>query len=86
MRTALLISLLFLLSSCEKKGQIKASPEDFIIIHGKVYKLFSIVPKDDCDPIWILYPKDSMDSQPEVINYTKHEGKRAYNQTIVKVD
>ena len=78
-----------LLSACDKKGDIIHSPSDFIIIHGKTYKLMKIVPSDGADAIWIMYPKDSTDSQPTVINYNVHTGgknNQTSNEAVIKVD
>jgi len=81
------IGLLTLLTSCQNdKGDIPHPPTDFIEIHGKVYKLMSIVPCDGCNTIWIMFPKDSLDTQPQVINFDIQNGKRKINQTVIKVD
>lgn len=87
MKKLLLIGLLFLMSSCYERGEVIESPQDFIIIHGKTYKLMSIIPeKDGNHPIWILYPKDSLDSQPEVINWEERVGKTTRTETLIKVE
>lgn len=80
----LLLGIVFI--SCREKGEVTSEPEDFITIHGKVYKLMSIVPCEDCHPIWIMYPKDSLDAQPTVINQTITADKTSYNQAVIKVD
>jgi hypothetical protein len=72
------IACVVLLSACLEKGEILESPSDFIIIHGKTYKLMNVVPSDGGRGIWIMYPKDSTDSQPTVIN--------SGNSTVIKVD
>lgn len=83
----LTIGLLATLTSCQyDRGDIPHQPTDFIEIHGKVYKIMSIVPCDGCNSIWIMYPKDSLDSQPSVINYTVQQGKQRINETVIKVD
>lgn len=82
----LTIGLLIALSSCEKRGEIIQEPIDFIEIHGKIYKLVNIVPCYGCRGIWIMYPKDSLDSQPKVINYNELHGKTTVNQTVIKID
>ena len=83
----LILLLLFSLFGCySNKGEIKNIPTDFIIIHNKTYKLMRVVPCDLCEPIWIMYPKDSIDSQPQVINYNVSRGKNVVNNTIIKVD
>ena len=68
------------------KGEITNAPTDFISIHGKVYKLMSIAPCKGCHSIWIMYPKDSLDKQPEVINYNVSNGKTTKLETVIKVD
>jgi hypothetical protein len=81
------IGLLALLTSCQyDRGDIPHPPTDFIEIHGKVYKIMSIVPCDGCSSMWIMYPKDSLDSQPQVIKYDVKQGKQTINQTVIKVD
>lgn len=82
--TLAIVSLLF--TSCYDKGEITQEPTDFINIHGKVYKLMQVVPKDGHNPIWIMYPKDSLDKQPQVINYDEQSGKKHYTQTVIKVN
>ena len=72
------IACVVLLSACLEKGEILESPSDFIIIHGKTYKLMKVVPSDGDRSIWIMYPKDSTDSQPTVINSGK--------SSLIKVD
>lgn len=91
MRNILLIlfaSILFI--SCSKEGEVERPPKDFIIIHGKTYKLMKIVPEDNGRAIWIMYPKDSLDKQPEVINWTfsSSNGKTqsVHSETLIKVD
>ncbi len=83
----LAILLIFSLFGCledsnYKKGEFAEEPQDFIKIHNKVYKLMKVRPCDNCNPIWIMYPKDSLDSVPQSINY--RSGKT--NQTIIKVN
>lgn len=85
MKKILLIAIVAFLSSCTKTGEIQDHPKDFIVIHGKTYKLISVVPCDDCRSIWIMYPKDSLDKQPEVINYDIKSGKTTVNETVIKV-
>ena len=80
----LLLGIVFI--SCKEKGQVTYEPEDFIIIHGKTYKLVSVVPCENCREIWIMYPKDSLDRQPTVINYSEKAGKTSFNQAVIKVD
>jgi hypothetical protein len=46
----------------------------------------SVIPCDGCNSIWIMYPKDSTDSQPQVINYNVLQGKTHTIQTVIKVD
>ena len=80
------IACVALLSACGKKGDIVEAPLDFIIIHGKTYKLMRVVPSDGDRAIWIMYPKDSTDSQPTVVNYEVSQGKSSRNETVIKVD
>jgi hypothetical protein len=83
------ITCVILLSACSEKGEVVESPSDFMIIHGKTYKLMKVVPSNgDCD-IWIMYPKDSTASQPTIINYEVGNGSKGHrisNETIIKVD
>lgn len=84
----ILISSLFI-ACTYKKGEILESPKDFIIIHGKTYKLMRVVPEDNARPIWIMYPKDSLDKQPELINWTYTTGGKnitTHSETLIKVD
>lgn len=78
----LAILLIFSLFGCNTSGTILDEPKDFIIIHGKTYKLMSVVADNGGHYVWIMYPKDSTDSVPQTINY--QSGKT--NQTIIKVD
>lgn len=85
----LLLPILFSMS-CTETGEIQQQPVDFIIIHGKTYKLMQVTPKANSNAIWILYPKDSLDSMPTVMNYdiTESSGKHttSKNNTVIKVD
>lgn len=69
--------------SCSKEGEVKREAKDFIKIHGKVYKLVKITPEDNGHPIWIMYPKDSADTQPVVINQIVPAGKTTTNQALI---
>jgi hypothetical protein len=80
----LIASILFI--SCTKKGDIEQEPTDFIIINNKTYKLIKVVPQDGFSSIWIMYPKDSLDSMPKSINYEESDGKHSKIETIIKVD
>ena len=82
----LLISILIILFSCAKRGEIIKEPIDFIEINGKIYKLIKVVPADGYNSIWIMYPKDGSDKIPTSINYNVKEGKNTINETIIKVD
>ena len=64
----LAILLIFSLFSCGESGVITKNPQDFVIIHGKTYKLMQIC-AGGSDYIWIMYPKDSLDSVLQTINY-----------------
>jgi hypothetical protein len=86
MKKILLVLSIVALSSCQKRGEIYQHPQDFIEINGKVYKLVSVVPKDGESPIWIMYPKDTADKMPTVINYTVQEGKTTRNESVIKID
>lgn len=77
----LAILLIFSLFGCSEKGEITRQPQDFVIIHGKTYKLMQISAGQG-NLLWIMYPKDSLDNVPQSINYKS--GKT--NQTIIKVD
>ena len=74
------------LISCSERGEIYEPASDFIIIHGKTYKLMRVVPSNGAYPIWIMYPKDSSDVMPTIINYQKSHGKTTINQAVIKVD
>lgn len=78
----LIFSLFGCLEAPKNKGEFIEEPQDFIKINTKVYKLMKVRPCDNCNSIWIMYPKDSLDSVPQSINYKS--GKT--NQTIIKVD
>jgi hypothetical protein len=86
MKKLLLMLSIIALSSCQKRGEIYDHPQDFIEINGKIYKLISIVPADGCYPIWIMYPKDSTESVPTVLNYEVKNGKTNRNQSVIKID
>lgn len=77
---------LITLISCSERGEVHEQPTDFIVIHGKTYKLMQVVPADGERAIWIMYPKDSNDAMPTIINYNVREGKVVYNQAVIKVD
>jgi len=77
---------LIALISCSKRGEIHEHPSDFIVIHGKTYKLMKVVPADGEHAIWIMYPKDSNDAMPTILNYNVQEGKTIRNQAVIKVD
>jgi hypothetical protein len=81
----LLIVICITFFSCSKKGEIPTEPHDFMVINGKVQKLMSVVPCDGCNSIWILYPKDSTDAMPEILNYNVREGKQDVNHTLIIV-
>jgi hypothetical protein len=74
------------LVSCSERGEVREHPADFIVIHGKTYKLMRVVPSDGANPIWIMYPKDSSDAMPTIINYNTKQGKATVNQAVIKVD
>ena len=88
MKKILLALSIILLFSCNqpKSGDIRHQPRDFIEINGKIYKLTSVVPCDQCLAIWILYPKDTADKMPISINYTVPQGKSVVNQTVIKIE
>jgi hypothetical protein len=81
----LLIVLCITFFGCSKKGEIHTEPHDFIEINGKVYKLMSVVPCNNCNSIWIMYPKDSTEQMPQSINYNVREGKHDVNHTVIIV-
>lgn len=84
----LAILLIFSLFGClevpqdSKKGTFTEEPQDFIKIHNKVYKLMKVRPCDNCNSIWIMYPKDSLDEVPQSINYQSGKTTTA----IIKVE
>jgi hypothetical protein len=83
------IACVVLLSACKEKGEVVESPSDFIIIHGKTYKLMKVVPAYGERAIWIMYPKDSADSHPTIINYEVSTGGKnngTSGETMIKVD
>lgn len=86
MKKLILAITILLLASCTDRGQITTEPTDFIEINGKVYKLMSVVPEDGEHSIWIMYPKDSTDKMPTVLNYEVPEGKTTRNETVIKVE
>lgn len=87
MKKILFILSIAFLSSCEhKRGEIRQYPQDFIEINGKVYKLVKVVPQDGANGIWIMYPKDTLDKIPTVLNYGVQSGKSTRNQTVIKID
>jgi hypothetical protein len=86
MKKILLVLLIVALASCNKRGEIHKHPQDFIEINGKIYKLVSVVPADGENAIWIMYPKDTADKMPTVINYTVQEGKTTRNESVIKID
>ena len=82
----LALLVVVVLGSCSKRGEIYQAPQDFIEINGKVYKLVKVVPEDGEHAIWIMYPKDTADKVPTVLNYEVHEGKTTRNETVIKID
>jgi hypothetical protein len=86
MKKILLATLLIGMMGCSQRGEVRQKPQDFIEINGKVYKLVSIVPADGEHPIWIMYPKDTGDKVPTVLNYEIPAGKTTQNQAIIKID
>jgi hypothetical protein len=81
-----ILGLALMVTACSKTGEIADTPKDFIVIHGKTYKIMSVVPCDGCRTIWIMYPKDSLDALPQSINYDVRSGKIPRNETVIKVD
>jgi hypothetical protein len=86
MKKILLVLAIVGLVSCSERGEIYQQPQDFIEINGKVYKLVSVVPGDGERPIWIMYPKDTTDKVPTVLNYDIPVGKTTQNETVIKID
>lgn len=86
MKKLILAIAILLLASCTDRGEILTEPTDFIEIHGKVYKIVSIVPKDGEHSIWIMYPKDSTDKMPTVLNYEVPQEKTTRNETVIKIE
>ena len=86
MKKILLILSIVVLGSCQKRGEIYQQPQDFIEINGKVYKLVNIAPADGEHGIWIMYPKDTADKVPTVLNYDVQEGETTRNESVIKID
>lgn len=86
MKKILLVLSIVVLSSCEKRGEVTQQPQDFIEINGKVYKLVRVVPADGEHSIWIMYPKDTADKMPTVLNYEVQQGKTTQNESVIKID
>lgn len=86
MKKILLVLSIIALGSCTERGEIYQAPQDFIEINGKVYKLVQIVPEDGEHAIWIMYPKDTADKMPTVLNYEVPQGKTTRNETVIKID
>jgi hypothetical protein len=86
MKKLILILSIVALASCQKRGEIYQQPQDFIEINGKVYKLVKVVPADGERSIWIMYPKDTADKMPTVLNYEVQEGKTTRNEAVIKID
>jgi hypothetical protein len=86
MKKLILILTIVALASCQKRGEIHHEPQDFIEINGKVYKLVKVVPADEERSIWIMYPKDTLDKMPTVLNYEVQEGKTTRNEAVIKID
>ena len=86
MKRILTVLAVLTLTSCSERGEVREQPSDFIVIHGKTYKLMRVVPSDGANAIWIMYPKDSSDAMPTILNYQTKQGKATVNQAIIKVD
>lgn len=86
MKKILLVLSIVVLGSCQKRGEVTQHPQDFIEINGKVYKLVRVVPADGEHSIWIMYPKDTADKMPTVLNYEVHEGKTTRIESVIKID
>jgi hypothetical protein len=86
MKKILFATLLIGMMGCSQRGEVHQKPQDFIEINGKVYKLLKIVPADGEHPIWIMYPKDTGDKMPTVLNHEVKSGKTTQNQAIIKID
>lgn len=87
--TVVLITTLMLgfsLTSCNERGKITQPPMDFIEIHGKVYKLVQVVPSENDYPIWIMYPKDSADKMPNIINWVEKHEKINTPNTVITIE
>lgn len=86
MKKILLVLSIVVLGSCQKRGEVIQHPQDFIEINGKVYKLVRVVPADGEHSIWIMYPKDTADKMPTVLNYEVQQGKTTQNESVIKID
>ena len=82
----LITTLLIGMMGCSERGDLRQQPQDFIEINGKIYKLVSIVPADGEHPIWIMYPKDTTDKMPMVLNHAVKSGKTTQNQAVIKIN
>ena len=86
MNKILLATWLIGMMGCSQRGEVFQQPQDFIEINGKVYKLLKIVPADGENAIWIMYPKDTTDKVPTLLNYDVKKGKTHQNETVIKID
>ena len=86
MKYLLILLTLLCLSSCDKAGTIHQPTAHLIEINGKVYKLVSIVPSRGDFPIWIMYPRDSTNSMPTMLNNTVRSGKHSRNQGVIIIE
>jgi hypothetical protein len=86
MKKLLIATLIIGMMGCSERGVVFQQPQDFIEINGKVYKLLKIVPADGENAIWIMYPKDTTDKVPTLLNYDVKKGKTHQNETVIKID
>lgn len=77
-----LVLFMILFTACNNAGDVDKSPL-LIKIHNKSYKLVNVVPENNSHGIWIMYPVDSTDEQPTVMNFDVQEGKTTANQAVI---
>jgi len=82
MKKILLLLIIITLTSCYKAGVIEPKGIKDVSINGKIYKFKLVRPCDDCGAIWIMYPKDSLDRMPTILDY--QAGK--VTETVIKVN
>lgn len=77
-----LIALVTFSGCINKKGDVKTEPTDFLQVNGKAYQAMEVVPCDGCSAIWVVIPKDRIES-PVTVNYKVRRSKNYVNKTVV---